>query len=132
MIQALTRPRWTALLGLLALVAGVAALGLSSGPGTPAGLDPLPATAVEGGQGPSAPCRPAFCRGGPTDAPEALRPDHLTPTGCKLRPDSSGLALSAAGTSPKGQAPAWLCPSRARRAAFSRPPLQVLFCTWLA
>jgi hypothetical protein len=119
-----TRPNALAFPGLFALVAGAAALGFSSGPGT-AGFDPTPRHPA----GDTA--SPAFSRGGSSPAPEALRPEHLTPTGVKVRPAPPGIALPADGA-PKSRPPTWLCPSGARRTPFSRPPLQILFCTWLA
>jgi hypothetical protein len=121
MVRTLTRPRWTDLLGLLALVVGIAALVLAFGPGTSA----------DGEQGPSARRGPAVCQGSPSQAPEGLRQERPSP-GVKLRPTPPAFALSAARPCPKDQAPDWLCPSRARRTTFPKPSLQLLFCTWLA
>ena len=106
MARPLTRPRRTPLPGFLALAAGLAALALVLGAVASPGADPLSGTSARDG--------PMVCRGEASQTPEALRQDHPT-CAVKVRATSPGPALSAAGASPKRQAPAWLCPARARR-----------------
>jgi len=137
--RARTTFRSICLPGALAAAAVFLALGLLSAVpsrGTAAGPPPTSDTAPEqhqastaGGAGEPAP--PAVCRPGLPPSGQALHRSHATDRGVDPRHAEPGVLLLPGGSTAGIKCTAWLT-LRGGLTAASRPPLHVLFCTWLA
>jgi hypothetical protein len=77
------------------------------------------------------PVSPVFCPPLPLPLSEALRDNHATHRGVDSRHARPGVLLVPRGVTPGIEVHAWQALFRRQLPAAARPPLHLLFCTWL-
>jgi hypothetical protein len=105
-------------------------LAVASGPAeeaAPAYAQPRTSTDDPAGE----PIAQALCRHESLPPGEALRPNHATPRGVESRASQPVALLVPKGGMPAPELLAWRASLQERPPAEARPPLHVLFCTWL-
>src|SRR5690348_6858770 len=100
---------------------------LSLDPGVPAAKEPSLSTSLD-----AEPTSPALSRHDSLPPREGLRHSHATHRVLEVRPASPGVLLVPSGGTARTELSDWLALFRGRRPPSARPPLHVLFCTWLA